>query len=446
MREMPAKRRMGREASRKPAHSRITSQGIQFADHGLVLIALSALVANAIFGMIAIAVFIIASLVLLALHPADCARALMRFFPLLMLPLLATLSTLWSDAPQVTLRAGLQLMLTFVVTIVVFRRADVRLVIIALFAAFFLLCLTALPSVPGSFARAQPLVGLLGSKNALGFGAHFCFALALALIWDATQPNVVRLAGLCTLPVTSLLIYLSHSAGAQTSAVLTLVIFPALVVFGHFRLSLRVMAAGAIVVFLATAMPFLTELQFALTDFRANVLNKDVSLTGRTYLWEFASRLSAERPWLGYGYSAFWRKGNVDAEGLWRWGGIASRTGFNFHNAFVEMKVDLGLVGQTIMIATCIGITSVGMIRQMLRPSVPMAFFLALQAVLYVRSATETGLIGPFSLMTVLWLAGAVYAMAPEALARTKVITAGIPDGLRPSLFRSRVVGNVRGE
>ena len=420
MRELPASRSFRGEASRKPAHRRITSYSSKLVDHGLVVVALGALVANTIFGTTTIAVFIVASLTLLTLHPADCARALMRFSPLLMLPLMAILSALWSDAPQVTLRAGLQLMLTYVVTIVVCRRADVRLVIVALFAAFFLLCLTALPSVPGSFARGQPLVGLLGSKNALGFGAHFCLALALAVICDSTQRLIARLVAVCALLLTIVLIYLSHSAGAQTSTALTFLFFPALVAFGRFKFSLRIAVAGAIILIVVLAVPFLTELQTAFTEFRTGVLNKDATLTGRTYLWEFASRLSAERPWFGYGYAAFWRKGNIDAEGLWRWAGIASRSGFNFHNAFVEMKVDLGLVGQAILIATCIGITLTGLIRQMTRPSVPIAFFLALQAVLYIRSFTETGLIGPFSLMTVLWIAGAVYAMDPEGLARVR--------------------------
>ena len=48
---------------------------------------------------------------------------------------------------------------------------------------------------------------------------------------------------------------------------------------------------------------------------------------------------------LGRGYYAFWRQGNLDAEGLWRYFGIDSRGGFTFHNTLVDILVTLGWIG-----------------------------------------------------------------------------------------------------
>lgn len=82
-------------------------------------------------------------------------------------------------------------------------------------------------------------------------------------------------------------------------------------------------------------------------------------LTGRADLWMKADELIAKRPWVGLGYNAFWIPGNLDAEALWRLLGIASRSGFNFHNTPREVLVHLGIVG--LILFTLVAL--VGLIR-----------------------------------------------------------------------------------
>jgi len=94
---------------------------------------------------------------------------------------------------------------------------------------------------------------------------------------------------------------------------------------------------------------------------------------------------------LGHGYAAFWRPGNLDAEALWRWGGIADRTGFSFHNLFVETKVDLGIVGLAVLVAMCGTVVLLSLARQLRTPSITGAFLLSTLLVLLVRSTIETG-------------------------------------------------------
>jgi exopolysaccharide production protein ExoQ len=72
---------------------------------------------------------------------------------------------------------------------------------------------------------------------------------------------------------------------------------------------------------------------------------KDITLTGRTDLWRIGLEQIAERPWLGTGYQAFWQPGNPEAEHLWRAFGIASRTGFHFHNLYLSNAVEIGIPG-----------------------------------------------------------------------------------------------------
>jgi len=70
-------------------------------------------------------------------------------------------------------------------------------------------------------------------------------------------------------------------------------------------------------------------------------LGRDPTLSGRTDLWELAIELIAKRPWLGYGYQGFWQDGGV-AEIVWKAEGYKPP---HAHNGFVNMALDLGLVG-----------------------------------------------------------------------------------------------------
>jgi len=381
------------------------------------LAALGAMLALAllpILGTLCAAAFLGAVILLVVLKPLQSLDDIRRFAPLLSIALLALISTIWSDAPERTLRAGIQLFFTIVAAIVIARRVSAERVILMLFAGFTINLLVALPYVPGALLRGYALVGLMGSKNAMAFSAHMLMALSLAIMVDHRQNRLARLAACAAIPASIAIIFLCHSAGATASAIITLVAFPAFLLLGRLHISFRLGVMLTLLLLLIVAFIFLADLQYAWADFRLTVLKKDATLTGRTYLWDFAFRLIAERPALGHGYYAFWRQGNIDAEGLWRWAMIASRTGFNFHNAFVEMLVDLGWVGFSVFLITCVSVAGMGLYRQITRPSIPMAFFLSMLAILFARSYSETGLIAPFSQMTFLLLATGIYAVAPS--------------------------------
>lgn len=399
--------------------------------------ALFAAAAIGLVGTLAAAAFIVLALALVAMRPLATGRELLHYSPLLILALLAMASAIWSDAPQTTMRAGIQLLLTMMAAIVVYLRAGSRSVVLILFIAFLAITLVALPFVPGALTSGHPLQAMYGSKNQLGFSAHMAIALALAVGCDREQPRAARLATLAALPLCAGILLMTQSATALTSAGVTLFVFPLLLLFGRVPVSGRVALFVVGAALLGVALFFMQDIANAIADFRQNVLNKNATLTGRTYLWEAAARLSAERPLLGYGYSAFWQQGNLEAEGLWRWGGIANRSGFNFHNAFVEMKIDLGLIGQYILLTTCAVFAAAGLFRQLVSPSVPMAFFLALQVVMYLRSYAESGLIAPFSLITMMWVMAGMCALSK--FPREKIMPQTAPARRRPQLPRDPV-------
>ena len=76
------------------------------------------------------------------------------------------------------------------------------------------------------------------------------------------------------------------------------------------------------------------------TFFRA--LDRDVTLTGRTTLWDLAIEDGLERPWLGYGYRAYWHTPGGPGEEVGRRIEWFAASG---HNGFLDLWLELGIVG-----------------------------------------------------------------------------------------------------
>jgi O-antigen ligase len=75
---------------------------------------------------------------------------------------------------------------------------------------------------------------------------------------------------------------------------------------------------------------------------------RDMTLTGRTELWELSLEKIMEQPLLGYGYTGFWRRMAGDsAEILLELGWEVPHS----HNGLVDLTLDLGLVGLLLFLA-----------------------------------------------------------------------------------------------
>ncbi len=138
------------------------------------------------------------------------------------------------------------------------------------------------------------------------------------------------------------LILLSHAATA-----LVLVLFYGLGA-GCFFLWRRDRIVGVAVLVIATLLIFIAAifLWFA-PDATLALLGKDTTLTGRTELWSLMITFVREKPLLGWGYQGLWGIGDVPTmlvDEVINWGAISS------HNAFLEITLQLGLVGLGIML------------------------------------------------------------------------------------------------
>ena len=106
-----------------------------------------------------------------------------------------------------------------------------------------------------------------------------------------------------------------------------------------------------------------------------------------------------EHPLLGYGYSGFWMPGRPQAEQYWYEFIIPGKSGFHFHNLFIQTFVDLGLAGLLLMawmlLASCS--RSFGLIwRRGVTLKSGLVFGLSLLFLL--RSCFEVDVLGPYGM------------------------------------------------
>jgi exopolysaccharide production protein ExoQ len=92
---------------------------------------------------------------------------------------------------------------------------------------------------------------------------------------------------------------------------------------------------------------------YALITENANQLvgsfGKDLTLTGRTNFWPLVLDKIWENPILGYGFGAFWR--GLEGPSAYVWNASSFKTP-NAHNGYLDLLLELGLVGLLVHIAS----------------------------------------------------------------------------------------------
>ena len=296
-----------------------------------------------VLGGLAALIFLLVGVVMCALRPGLTLAGVRQLWPFIAVALWAMLTWVWSDYPGLSLRGGLQLLLTVVIGAAIVTRVS---------AATFvkLVFLTAMFEGVASVLIGQRrpdggLLGIFGSKNAFAGAMSGLMIVSVALLLDRRISLGWRLAGLFGFALGSVLMVLGNSTGALVTNVVVMLALGAILILRRLPMWARVTALvlGLLAAVLAVLM--VLSLSGVLADAFLDATGKDVTLTGRTDLWTIALRLIAEHPLLGAGYQAFWVHGNPLAEELWARFYIESRGGFNFHNTPLSNAVEIGFVG-----------------------------------------------------------------------------------------------------
>lgn len=276
------------------------------------------------------------------------AAAWPAFIPLLLMIALALASSLWSQAPEVTDRRVLALGLTGVFAIylgAVFRGVALPRMLTATFLTLGLCSLIAVFIFPGFGIHHEVNPGMWRGvwyeKNQLGMLMSAGLIAATAL-WAAPRDAWDRRMAVMAMAVCALALLGSQSKTALIMAVLGggLVALCGLIrragpVFG-------VIAVWCLGVGLVGGF-------WVWSEFSVEILalfGKDPSLTGRTEIWDAITRMTERRPWLGYGYSAFWLPHSEPME----W--IRHETGWRVpsaHQGWLDLRAELGWAGVSLV-------------------------------------------------------------------------------------------------
>jgi exopolysaccharide production protein ExoQ len=314
---------------------------------GLFFLSVCGVLLNERFGFPAVLLFLAPWGVILALRHRAFLDGLRADYPLLVLPTLALLSALWSDDPLWSVRAAVQFAITIGIGLAAVHCIGFRDSIKAMLLA--LTVIAALSVVDGttqiSGITGEPvLVGLFGSKNSYSFVMALMMVIGLAVALDGGYGRLLRLLGLGGVLASPFLLYAGKSLGAMILTLAALAAMAAYVLTRRWSAQKRLTVA-----FLALSAVALPMLVYFIAGYSVvdilDALGKDSGMTGRGYLWSRATDFIAENPLMGVGYQAFWRQGNPGAEELWQVNFIGGRSGFNFHNTYFEVGVDLGLLG-----------------------------------------------------------------------------------------------------
>ncbi|MEP7453572.1 O-antigen ligase [Phyllobacterium sp. SB3] len=365
-----------------------------------------------VFGFLSILVFYALWLPLVFLDYRRVLGNYTRFYWIFSFVILAILSFAWSAAPSVTIRAGIQYGTTIICALIASRTVSTSSFMRGMTIGVATVLLYSLAF--GEFQYDEldgtyDFVGAFSSKNQLGFfaslGVYFAFG-SFFIMRASRKWRIISLIG-GTLAVYCLLYSSSATSIIATAATIVIsltlgfsLLFPPRYRKVFFSVLLIVAIAGAGI-----------ALNSGVLDVILGAFGKDTTLTGRTYLWQEGLRAFQTSPLLGIGYQAYWVQGFSEAERLWDEFYIANRSGFHFHNTYIEVLVELGYVG-LVLIGTILAVVVFGNLRRLLiYPRAHSAHLLfGVSILLLIRSFFEIDFMQPYTIGSFLlyYLAGQI--------------------------------------
>ncbi|MGA7521123.1 MAG: O-antigen ligase [Acidobacteriaceae bacterium] len=310
------------------------------------------------------------------------------------------LSTLWSMDPFLTLRRASALACTTALGLYLGLRFTQRQLLHLLAVALALATV-----VSAIVAVGLPSVGVMQDLYGGAWRGSFAHknTLAMAAVLSLITFGSIYVAErnrrmLCLLAMAAVVpeLFLSKSASALVDVIIVAAIALMLWMLRSLSRSLLVPVAywaGGFAVLLVGWLIANSTRVFAL-------LGRDPTLSGRTDLWAFAADAVRQRPWLGYGYSAFWVGPGGDA--------IRAAVGWDAphsHNGLLDLSLDIGLLG-VVLFLICLLLCFRCALLHALRSSDPYRLWPMMYLTVFtVHNLTETTTMTRNSLYWILFVA-----------------------------------------
>lgn len=281
------------------------------------------------------------SFILLLLSPHRISATLRAGVYLWLLLGWTLLSTLWSEFPEITIRRVIALFGTTIFGIYLASRFETReclrllgwtLLIAVVLSYIFILFLPEWGIMLDT--RGVAWRGVYVHKN--GLGRMSVLAAVVFYLLAKSETHRRRLWW------SSLILSIGLLLGSYSATALV-VLFALLLSVPVIKIS-RLRYNLSISIFLIVVILGSTLLWFISTNIEQllGILGRDVTLTGRTYLWKMVIYMASQRPWLGYGYGAFWLGWNGPSALVWQ---RISFPASHAHNSFLDLWLALGYIG-----------------------------------------------------------------------------------------------------
>src|SRR6266568_6433251 len=264
------------------------------------------------------------------------------------------LSVLWSDFTFVALKRWIKDVGIIIMVLVVLTEPDPMAAVRSLLVrcAYVLVPLSVVfiryfPDIGRYYNRfvwSYSYGGVTLDKNYLG-AALLLSSLGLFLSFLECRHRGIHTRVLLVLAVMALyLYYIADCSSALVTTVLSITILS--------LLQLKAVQVHAerigYYAFLATALLLLGQCVCGVGEVLVGLLGRDLTFTGRTYIWEIAMSVDTN-PLVGVGYWSFWMGDRVD----WTSKGYMGEL-FEAHNGYIETYLNSGIIGVGLLLATLV--------------------------------------------------------------------------------------------
>jgi O-antigen ligase len=193
------------------------------------------------------------------------------------------------------------------------------------------------------YIDAHDRYNLLGLTPIRGFFPHKIVAALFANIAIALTLATMRgFAKWCFVSICIVFIILTGSSTGILLLILTFIGFPALSILQGTRVPAYLV--------MTALLPFVLGTIVLLTGYFDQILEllgRDSSLTGRTDLWQWGINSWLERPLFGWGFKGYFD--SEEAFGLHEIDRFRSYDVPHFHQSFIQIAVDLGIPGLSLI-------------------------------------------------------------------------------------------------
>jgi exopolysaccharide production protein ExoQ len=259
-------------------------------------------------------------------------------------------SFFWSVSPGVTFRFSIYALGTTAIGLYLATRFTLKEQIDILAWTYGLMLILSI-----LFVIALPKYGLMGGvhEGALRgifthknqFGAVMVLGVIIFLLKALRKERFSWIYWLLLGSNISLLV-LSRSTTALATTGMMLMLC---VIYRIFRWRYEIMVSVILASVILATLSLLWFTAYVGSDSLLDAVGKDGTFSGRTVIWDLVWDKIQERPWFGYGLSAFWN----DFEGPSSY--ILLAMGMNIvyaHNGFLDIWLSIGLVGLVIFLAS----------------------------------------------------------------------------------------------